>query len=370
MPTVTKKHAKAAAATLAKKDDRRAKNAHRKQVARSKDYYDSSDEKAFLALLNGVGLTIKYMDGDGNCLFRSVADQLTGNADGMHMDVRRKVMDYIAAHKDHFSLFIEDDEPFDDYVERMRETREWGGDKELYAASQLFAVNVVVHQADAARPRYVLQCDRARRDIHVSYHGECHYNSVRGIADAADGARMGPAAEIRLAGLDTGLSTPLSSASASSSSAGMTAAEQAVLRCVPWHGLEEVRKALRRAGGDEVDVAVELLMLHPDGLGDEENDEEEEADAIEGDEADNPEMPPPLSPAPAPAPADPGKKDTGPQRKAPVRALKQKVVVTAPSTASRKDRRRQAKDASLPPPPPQQAPARATAPPATGVIYL
>ena len=176
---------------------------------------------------------------------------------------------------------------------------------------------------------------------------------------------MGPAAEIRLDGLDTGLSMPPTSSS--SSSAGMTAAEQAVLRCVPWHGLEEVREALRRAGGDEVDIAVELLMLHPDGLGNEENDEEEGADAIEGDEADNPEMPPP---APTPAPAVTGKKDTGPQRKAPVRALKQKVVVAAPSTASRKDRRRQAKDASLPPPPPQQAPARSTAPPATGVIYL
>ena len=375
-----KKHAaatKAAAAQAAKKDNNRAKKEHRKHVARLKDYA-SSEEKAFLALLNDANLTIKYMDGDGNCLFRSVADQLTGNADGQHPDVRRKVMDYIEAHKDHFSLFIEDDEPFDDYVARMRETREWGGDKELFAASQLFAVNVVVHQADAARPRYVLRCDHARRDIHLSYHGDCHYNSVRSVGD--DGTRMGPAAAIRLDGLDTGLAAASSSASSSTSSSA-TVDEQAVLRCVPWQPLEDVRRALRRAEGD-VDAAVELLMLNPDGLGNEPTERLGD-EPIEGDEADSPEMPPPPSPspapapaaAPAPAPAPAPAFDKGRRRSAPVRT--HKVVVAPSASCSRKDRRRQAKEASAPPPPPpmskpqpQQHQHRPADPPVNGVIYL
>jgi hypothetical protein len=42
-------------------------------------------------------------------------------------------------------------------------------------------VNIIVHQCDAAR--YVIHCQEAVYDINISYHGECHFNSVRGIDD-------------------------------------------------------------------------------------------------------------------------------------------------------------------------------------------
>lgn len=60
-----------------KQDQRLKKKEIRKHLNRAKDY-GTSEEKDFSLSLLAIRLKIKYMDGDGNCLFRSIADQLTG----------------------------------------------------------------------------------------------------------------------------------------------------------------------------------------------------------------------------------------------------------------------------------------------------
>ena len=77
-------------------------------------------------------------------------------------------------------------------VYKRRNDREWGGHQELYAAAQVYAVNIYVHQVDG--PRFIVAGDSAKRNIHLSYHGEYHYNSVRAVDDNDDG----PAREISL----------------------------------------------------------------------------------------------------------------------------------------------------------------------------
>ena len=67
-------------------------------------------------------------------------------------------------------------------------TCEWGGHQELYAASQVFGVNIIVHQTSEGSSRFVIRSmdisvDRKVTDIHLSYHGECHYNSIRRLDD-------------------------------------------------------------------------------------------------------------------------------------------------------------------------------------------
>ena len=60
-----------------KNEQRLKKKEFRKKSGREKDY-STAQEKEFASALHDIQLKIRYMDGDGNCLFRSIADQLTG----------------------------------------------------------------------------------------------------------------------------------------------------------------------------------------------------------------------------------------------------------------------------------------------------
>lgn len=48
--------------------------------------------------------------------------------------------------------------------------------------------NVVVHQFKA--PRFFIPFEKARLTIHLSYHGDYHYNSVRAVADDGGGPAL------------------------------------------------------------------------------------------------------------------------------------------------------------------------------------
>lgn len=48
--------------------------------------------------------------------------------------------------------------------------------------------NVVVHQFKA--PRFFIPFEKARLTIHLSYHGDYHYNSVRAVGDDGDGPAL------------------------------------------------------------------------------------------------------------------------------------------------------------------------------------
>lgn len=109
---------------ISKKEDRKAKQMLRKQRNRVKDF-DTTEEKEFRSVLETLRLVVKFVDGDGNCMFRSLADQLEGNQDSHHK-YRAATTNYIVENMEYFKLFIEDDEPFEDYVSRMRQHGEWG----------------------------------------------------------------------------------------------------------------------------------------------------------------------------------------------------------------------------------------------------
>jgi hypothetical protein len=59
---------------------------------------------------------------DGNCFFRSVADQLEG-ACGCHEAIRKQVSDHMEANPDMYAPFMEFDETLDSYIARMRKVR-------------------------------------------------------------------------------------------------------------------------------------------------------------------------------------------------------------------------------------------------------
>lgn len=96
-------------------------------------------------------LVEKDIDPDGHCLFSAVADQLQHNAiplpshgEPPYKIIRRAATGYMAEHGDDFAPFLEDDLPA--YLEKMRDTAEWGGQLELMALARRFGVEIRVVQ--------------------------------------------------------------------------------------------------------------------------------------------------------------------------------------------------------------------------------
>lgn len=73
-------------------------------------------------------LKIVPTEGDGNCLFRGVADQVYGD-ESFHNLVRQRCMDYIMMEKDFFKEFVVGGESnFSAYIEAKRTDGVWGDD--------------------------------------------------------------------------------------------------------------------------------------------------------------------------------------------------------------------------------------------------
>jgi len=166
------------------------------QEKKKRQYGDAewkSDFLSFSGQLESIGLTIKDVAGDGNCLFRAMSDQFTGDPNG-YANYRRQICDYIYHNREDFEPFIEDDEPFEEYIARMRRNATWGGHLEIQACSMLYQVTVTIHQIN--QPRWELGFPGiATKTIHFSYHQGQHYSSVRMIGDIS---RNGPPAPIEL----------------------------------------------------------------------------------------------------------------------------------------------------------------------------
>ena len=157
-----------------KKKDR---NAYRKKKNRQKDEIDEE----FIKDLEKIGYFIREVGGDGNCLFRSVSDQMD-NTENNHKMYREMCLTYMKNNPDEFSPFIEDDETFDKYLERMSDDGEWGGNLEIYALSKTLNANfyIYIHK----HPMYIVNnFEKPKKNILLTYHEGKHYNSLRKLEE-------------------------------------------------------------------------------------------------------------------------------------------------------------------------------------------
>jgi OTU domain-containing protein 5 len=94
------------------------------------------------------------MEGDGNCLFRAISDQIY-NGDQSHYDmIRQSCMDYIQSEKEFFVQFIiGGEENFLQYVDRKRQDAVWGDDIELQAMSEIYdrPIEIYAYRAEPMR---------------------------------------------------------------------------------------------------------------------------------------------------------------------------------------------------------------------------
>ena len=68
------------------------------------------------------GLVISDVRGDGNCMFRSVADQLEGNQHN-YASYREKCCDFMAENPENFQPFVFDQD-YNAYIRSMRKDGE------------------------------------------------------------------------------------------------------------------------------------------------------------------------------------------------------------------------------------------------------
>lgn len=169
-----------------KKEDRQAKADHKKNRRLAKEAVDNGeDDSVSLAhQLAPLGLQVREIPGDGNCLFRAVSDQLEGNS-WNHLEYRGNTVTYMEHFRDDFEPFVEDDVPFDRHTANLRKSGTFAGNDALVALARYLKISIVIHQA--GQPVWQINGspdDSVKsRQIHLSYHNGEHYNSVRRVGD-------------------------------------------------------------------------------------------------------------------------------------------------------------------------------------------
>ena len=160
------------------KKDKNYRNRGRKNERLSKSF-----DLLMKQQLSQFGLDFKEITGDGNCMFRAISDQMVGGED-MHDQYRSLSISFMRDNREDFAPFVEDDEDFSHYIRRMSQSGTWGGNLELQALSQVLQVNIKIHILGS--PVWEIMNWPGSRWIHLSYHEESHYNSVRLKGDMGD----------------------------------------------------------------------------------------------------------------------------------------------------------------------------------------
>ncbi|KAL4889463.1 hypothetical protein BDV59DRAFT_186588 [Aspergillus ambiguus] len=180
----------------------------------------TESECLVLPCLDKLGLYALPTEGDGNCLYYALSDQLYG--DFSHADeIRVRLADHIAANRDYFISFIaavggerraprraaasaaryaycssssaspappptnpsskDKERSFDSKVAESRKRGVWGGAEEIQAFCQSYKKDVNVYTMYGIQNfRDVHAPDEEERDIvHIAFHDFHHYSSVR-----------------------------------------------------------------------------------------------------------------------------------------------------------------------------------------------
>ena len=136
-------------------------------------------EEEFIEELKNIGYYIKEVKGDGNCLFRSVSEQIEGNEDNFKK-YRETCIDYMLQNINEFIPFLDEDEDANKYIEKMNKDGEWGGNLEIYALSKALKANFYIYIYK--QPCYIVKnWDNPEKNIFLTYHNGKHYNSLKKI---------------------------------------------------------------------------------------------------------------------------------------------------------------------------------------------
>ncbi|XP_055353555.1 OTU domain-containing protein 3-like isoform X2 [Paramacrobiotus metropolitanus] len=136
--------------------------------------------------LRYLGLKIRIIEGDGNCFFRAMSDQLTGNCD-THGVYRKDTAHYMLAHRELFKDFILH-EDYEEYVHGLGQDAIYVDNDSVLAFARMMRLNVIVHQLNQIPLLIAGTTAPDARECHITYIPQ-HYNSVR-WSDEEDNAEV------------------------------------------------------------------------------------------------------------------------------------------------------------------------------------
>eukprot|EP00904_Undaria_pinnatifida_P009801 jgi/Undpi1/5951/HiC_scaffold_2.g01225.m1 len=168
---------------------------HVRQIAELSSRYEQ-----YRTALRSQGLRVVPVEGDGNCLFRSVSHQIYGD-DSHHRLVRARCMDYMESEAHFFEPYVEGDmAAFLSYLGIKRRNAVWGDDPEVQALSEIYDRPAEIWAYDpqlgAKRLRTFHEAagiatggslESRRPPMRLSYYGGGHYDSVSPIDEPYSG---------------------------------------------------------------------------------------------------------------------------------------------------------------------------------------
>lgn len=182
-----------------KRDERAARRAIAKdRKNKGQDVDDGAEFLSFSNQLQALGLKLREVPGDGNCLFRALGDQLEGHSRA-HLRLRQETVDYMKSHRQDFEPFVEDDVPFQQHLSNLSQPGTFAGNDAIVAFARSQQVKVVIHQLNT--PLWEINGSEKLlcRELHIAYRYGDHYDSVRKTGDNTESP-----AQLRIENLQRG----------------------------------------------------------------------------------------------------------------------------------------------------------------------
>ncbi|KAB2075120.1 hypothetical protein ES319_A07G199500v1 [Gossypium barbadense] len=140
------------------------------------------DHERLSERLATYGLAELQMEGDGNCQFRALADQLFRNPD-YHKHVRRQIVKQLKHSKKLYEGYVP--MKYKGYLKKMKKSGEWGDHVTLQAAADRFGAKIclVTSFRDTCYIEIMPKQASPTREIWLSFWSEVHYNSLYASGD-------------------------------------------------------------------------------------------------------------------------------------------------------------------------------------------
>ncbi|KAB1208391.1 hypothetical protein CJ030_MR3G015035 [Morella rubra] len=140
--------------------------------------YCKSGVKIFdLLRLQVYDLVELKVQGDGNCQFRALSDQLY-RSPGHHAFVREQIIQQLKTHPVMYEGYVP--MAYNDYLKKMSKSGEWGDHVTLQAAADWYGVKIFVLTSfkDTCYIEILPHTQKSERVIFISFWAEVHYNSI------------------------------------------------------------------------------------------------------------------------------------------------------------------------------------------------